>query len=692
MPLLYEWVLALLELGLAVWGLYVLIYYVSGERLQHGPGAVLGLALRYLLFGLWWVTSRSVLLLIELIGVLIDGSSGAERGGQGQQVTGAHFLRGFSRWRLLRRRSAGLVIDGIRRLDQERSFRHLALVAPSGAGKTTGYVVPNLLRLKPTASAVVTDPSGEIYERTSGYLARRGFDIKVLDVSDPARSLGYNPLARATSPTEIEAVCKVLIDAAYGSPSGDQRFWNSGAQTLLSVLVHCLKRQPEEFQNLANLHHLTNLFGGDGRALFRFVAEHTDERTYTTFKGLLGNSEKVIAGMAATARAALQPLSDPATCQVTARESLSFESLRARPTVLFLIVPEHRVRHYGFLLAVFWTQFFAFAMEPPGKRQCPIYAFLDEFGNVGRIPDFEQTITAIRKRRVSVSVILQEVDQVVATYGRAGAATILGGGCSSRLYLPGLGLETCQRLEQVLGRQRVHEGGRESSRALLSADQIRTLEDRRAIYVFANQPPALLTFTPFYRSLRLRARASIPPAPRGGVGTVPEVAYLNVAPDRRTALRDWPQRQRSPTSSGEGHAPRSETPTAPAPTVPSELPSTATTPAKPSWAGAGDERAPRPAPVRPRQRPAPGPPISAEPTWAGELLRESRRARQEVAGLREAIGVHVVTRKEAARILGKSTRTLQRWEKAGLLNRVEVTAPGVHYDHQSVLDLKRRTP
>ena len=60
--------------------------------------------------------------------------------------------------------------------------------------------------------------------------------------------------------------------------------------------------------------------------------------------------------------------------------------------------------------------------------------------------------------------------------------------------------------------------------------------------------------------------------------------------------------------------------------------------------------------------------------------------------LREAIGVHTVTRKEAARILGKSTKTLQRWEKRGLLERVAVSAPGVHYDYERILELKRRAP
>ncbi len=77
------------------------------------------------------------------------------------------------------------------------------------------------------------------------------------------------------------------------------------------------------------------------------------------------------------------------------------------------------------------------------------------------------------------------------------------------------------------------------------------------------------------------------------------------------------------------------------------------------------------------------------PPWAGELLQESRRARQEVEGLRDVLGVHTITRKEAAAMLGVSTRTIQRYEKRGLLERLAVSAPGAHYDYESVLRLKQ---
>lgn len=77
------------------------------------------------------------------------------------------------------------------------------------------------------------------------------------------------------------------------------------------------------------------------------------------------------------------------------------------------------------------------------------------------------------------------------------------------------------------------------------------------------------------------------------------------------------------------------------------------------------------------------------PVWACLLFRELRRARDEIETLRQMLGVHVVSRKEAARLLGKSERTLKRWEERGLLERLNVSAPGVWYDHQAVLNLRR---
>jgi len=90
----------------------------------------------------------------------------------------------------------GILLDGKnKRLSEKESFNHLAVIARSGGGKTSAFIMPNIYKLATqNCSMVITDLSGEIYEKTSGYLKQRGFKIYVLDPENLEQSNRYNPL------------------------------------------------------------------------------------------------------------------------------------------------------------------------------------------------------------------------------------------------------------------------------------------------------------------------------------------------------------------------------------------------------------------------------------------------------------------------------------------------------------------
>ncbi len=91
-------------------------------------------------------------------------------------------------------KNTGLIFSAKHRLSLENSFKTICLIAPTSSGKTTRFVIPSIFRCK--GSAVITDPSGEIYLRTSGHLADRGYRIQVIQPSKLKNSLRFNPLAR----------------------------------------------------------------------------------------------------------------------------------------------------------------------------------------------------------------------------------------------------------------------------------------------------------------------------------------------------------------------------------------------------------------------------------------------------------------------------------------------------------------
>ena len=126
----------------------------------------------------------------------------------------------------------GLLLDGKdKRLSIKDSCNHLAVISRTGGGKTSTFVLPNIYKLaNDKCSMVITDLSGEIYEKTSGYLKNKGFTIYVLDPLNLQGSNRFNPLYYAATPSKIDKVANILISSnTRGSISGDSQFWYDGA-------------------------------------------------------------------------------------------------------------------------------------------------------------------------------------------------------------------------------------------------------------------------------------------------------------------------------------------------------------------------------------------------------------------------------------------------------------------------------
>lgn len=448
----------------------------------------------------------------------------------------ASFLKGFERWKLLRRGLKGVVVDGKRRLNAENSFKHIAVVAPTGGGKTSAFIIPNVLSLH-NASAIVTDPSGEILQRTGVHLKAQGFDIKVLNVKDLEKSLCYNPLHRATDATEIQKIASVLIDTAFPDNNASTKFWNEGAKSVLQVLIQCLKNENPKFANLSNVRYLLNNFDSEGNGIEAFILRTAGNEILAEWNGLIANDEKVLMGMVSTAKTALNAFQDPNLCKLTATDTLNFETMRTQKTALFLNVPEHELKYYGFILNLLYVQFFDFAMKLPqkGETYLPIYAFLDEFGNLPKINDFSLLITTLRKRKVSCSLVFQSLAQLENAYGKADAETILDGGIQTKIFLSGLPHNSCLEIERALGKKTVTvskgtKGYEQTTgRALLTADEIRTLDSNQALMIHGNKKPILLKIKPYFKSWRMKFKTrKVYKAPKQTT-PISEIEYVDLA-------------------------------------------------------------------------------------------------------------------------------------------------------------------
>ena len=191
------------------------------------------------------------------------------------RVQGARLLSKSETAELLSPRNTGLVLDGQDgRLSERESFQNVCVVARVGAGKTSRYIIPNVLdKAKRKVSLVVNDPKGEVFEATSGYMQAHGYKVIVINPENLPQSAAFNPLLEARSDIELEQVAEILVKAGSGA-NAKEAFWDAGATRLVAILLKLLQRagqQDAAYFTLGNLYGLLQAFGSDGAPLDDFV-------------------------------------------------------------------------------------------------------------------------------------------------------------------------------------------------------------------------------------------------------------------------------------------------------------------------------------------------------------------------------------------------------------------------------------
>ncbi len=408
----------------------------------------------------------------------------------------------------------GFLVDGRRkRLSVKSSYESLMIQGGMGRGKSSIFVMPNLLKLpKSQPSFVITDTSGEVYQNTSGYLAKQGYKIKVLNLMDLANSETYNPLASANTPQKMAEFAKTLVSASSqrnGRQASDP-FWEQSAEKLIRILGQCLHNQPDKsLCNLANLRHLVTSFDahtapkGQLGKIDKFVlsATQNDPTTFASYQAFVQGNLKTIQSVLMSADVALDPIGTPEVAALTATNSLDLSELRRGKTVLYIIVNQTQMQLYAYLLNLLYADLFKTLLLNHANPGRPVWLFLDEFGHL-QIPDFEIFATTSRKYKVSFALFLQSTAQLESRYGALNARTIVEA-LGTEIYLPGMALGTARELEARLGRRK--------NVPLMPASNIIRMRTNRALMMHSNRLPVLLRTKRYFEQRKLARRANITP-------------------------------------------------------------------------------------------------------------------------------------------------------------------------------------
>ena len=405
----------------------------------------------------------------------------------------------------------GYVIDGRRKQPSKTDLMHLIVTGQSGAGKSTVCVMNSINEVHGTK--IIVDPSTELYAATAGYLASKGYRIKVIHFGNPSISDGYNPFERIHNSTDAQKVASMLVRNVLKN-QGDA-FWALSATSLLTLIIRALKYQPKQYQHFANVRNVLQLLSANPKAADALIAQTGDIQIINEYKSsFLANDLKLRQSIVATVSAALSLWSDPYVAKITSVDTLNVEEFRAKPTALYIQCPSSDAAFYSPLVSILFEQLAKEVMDRlPKPNDLNIYFILDEFSSL-YIQSIGTIISQIRKHRASLMLICQDLSQITDNYGQAQSTAILAN-CYSKLYFSGVSHATAVNLSSQLGKFEYTDKHSKSNsrhiRNLLEPSEIRTLPKGKAIFIHGNSQPILIDTTPIYKHPYWKLRLQIQP-------------------------------------------------------------------------------------------------------------------------------------------------------------------------------------
>lgn len=405
-------------------------------------------------------------------------------------------------------------------LDGYKHKRNLnvLVVGGSGAGKSRTYAIPNIMQCN--CSMVITDPKAELLRKTGGVLERNGYEVRVFDLINPETSWCYNPFAYVRDDKDVLKLINNLIrnTTPKGAQSSDP-FWEKSETALLQALMlYLLHEAPPEEQNFPMIMEMLGSAqvkedDEDYQSPLDILFERLEMRDpesiavkqYAIYKQAAGKTVKSIL-ISVGVRLAAFNLKQIAN--LTCTDELDLYSIGEKKVALFCCIPDADTS-MNYLVGMiysnlFQTLYYVADRKYGGRLPIPVHCIMDEWPNVALPDDFDKILATMRSRGISCSIIIQNIAQMKALFKDSYESLI--GNCDEFLYLGGNEKEGHKYVSELLGKETLDTNtygqtkGRSGSysvnyqqtgRELLTPDEIRLLDNRKAILFIRGERPIM---------------------------------------------------------------------------------------------------------------------------------------------------------------------------------------------------------
>lgn len=398
--------------------------------------------------------------------------------------------------------------------------RNVMVIGGSGSYKTQSVVITNLFN-ETKNSIVVTDPKGELYEKTAGIKLAQGYEVHVVNFANMAHSDRYNPFDYIERDIQAESVATKIVQSE--NAEGKKDVWFSTQRQLLKALIlFVMKERSPEQRNLAGVINVLQTFDSEpinkdensdlDNLFLALKITHPARIAYELgFKKAKGEMKaSIISSLLAT----ISKFTDEEVSNFTSISDFHLQDIGRKKIVLYVIIPVMDNTYESFINLFFSQMFdelYKLASSNGAKLPQEVDFILDEFVNLGKFPKYEEFLATCRGYGIGVTTICQTLTQLQSLYGKEKAESILGNH-AVKICLNASNEATAKYFSELLGKSTVKvETGSEStshsketstsksdsysytSRQLMTPDEIIRMPDTQSLLIFTNQKPIKAT-------------------------------------------------------------------------------------------------------------------------------------------------------------------------------------------------------
>lgn len=393
---------------------------------------------------------------------------------------------------------------------------HSLVIGATGSGKTQTVIFPTVEVLaKKKESMIITDPKGEIYEKTSNMLREKGYEVLVLNFRDPQNGSAWNPLSlpyrmykSGNQDKAIELLDDLASNILYEEKSGNaDPFWEkTSADYFAGLALGMFEDTTEDKVNINSISLMTTVgeekFGGSTYIKEYFNLKDPSSAAYTNASGTIMAPSETKGSIISVFKQKIKLFASRENLsEMLSHSDIDLESIGEKPTALFIVIQDEKKTYHPLvtiLLKQCYETLIATAQKHGGKLPVRTNFLLDEFANMPPLKDITTMITAARSRQIRFTMIIQNFAQLDQVYGKENAETIKGN-CGNIIYLITTELKALEEISKMCGEVKSKKDDKTASTPLVTISDLQRMKQFEVIILRMRKNPFKTKFVPYYQ-------------------------------------------------------------------------------------------------------------------------------------------------------------------------------------------------